>query len=138
MKLKFDNEALAQNFFEDAILLGIVAPIKDYQFSWQLNQLLGFNFRLNNDLEIELNKKQRQYFFSIYEYQVPGVTTIHFFMLLILHDKAGFPQKVTSLKYNIKNQFFCASHYFHHGSIAFFKLAQYTHIRLYICKFIFA
>ena len=55
MKLKIDNEALAQNFFEDAILLGIVAPIKDYQFSWQLNQLLGFNFRLNNDLEIQLN-----------------------------------------------------------------------------------
>ena len=78
MKLKIDNEALAQNFFEDVILLGIVAPIKDYQFSWQLNQRLGFNFRLNNDLEIQLQKKQRQYYFSIYEYQVPGVTTIHY------------------------------------------------------------
>ena len=78
MKLKIDNEALAQEFFEDAILLGIVAPIKDYQFSWQLNHLLGFGFRLNNDLEIQLQKKQRQYYFSIYEYQVPGVTTIHY------------------------------------------------------------
>ena len=78
MKLKIDNEALAQNFFEDVILLGIVAPIKDYQFSWQLNQRLGFNFRLNNHLEIQLQKKKRQYYFSIYEHKVPGVSTIHY------------------------------------------------------------
>ncbi len=31
MKLKIDNETLAQEFFEDALLLGIVAPVKDYQ-----------------------------------------------------------------------------------------------------------
>jgi hypothetical protein len=29
MKLKIDNESLAQEFFEDSLLLGIVAPIKD-------------------------------------------------------------------------------------------------------------
>jgi hypothetical protein len=68
MKLKIDNEALAEEFFEDSVLLGIVAPIKDYQFSWQLNQLLGLGFRVNNDIEIQLTKKQRKYFFSIYEY----------------------------------------------------------------------
>ena len=78
MKLKIDNETLAQEFFEDAILLGIVAPIKDYQFSWQLNQLLGFNFRVNNDIEIQLKKTQRKYFFSIYEYQVPSTSLTHY------------------------------------------------------------
>ena len=78
MKLKIDNEALAQEFFEDSVLLGIVAPIKDYQFSWQLNQLLGFNFRVNNDIEIQLKKKQRKYFFSIYEYQVPSTSLTHY------------------------------------------------------------
>ncbi len=78
MKLKIDNEALAEEFFEDSLLLGIVAPIKDYQFSWQLNQLLGFNFRVNNDIEIQLTKKQRKYFFSIYEYAVPAVTLTHY------------------------------------------------------------
>jgi hypothetical protein len=78
MKLKIDNETLAQEFFEDAILLGIVAPIKDYQFSWQLNQLLGFNFRVNNDIEIQLKKKQRKYFFAIYEYQVPSTSLTHY------------------------------------------------------------
>lgn len=78
MKLKIDNETLAQEFFEDAVLLGIVAPIKDYQFSWQLNQLLGFNFRVNNDIEIQLTKKQRKYFFAIYEYQVPSSSLTHY------------------------------------------------------------
>jgi hypothetical protein len=78
MKLKIDNEALAEEFFEDASLLGIVAPVKDYQFSWQLNQLLGLDFRVNNDIEIQLSKKQRKYFFSIYEYAVPAVCLTHY------------------------------------------------------------
>src|SRR4249920_1925672 len=77
-KLKIDNEALAEEFFEDSLLLGIVAPIKDYQFSWQLNQILGFNFRVNNDFEIQLAKKQRKYFFSIYEYAVPSTCLVHY------------------------------------------------------------
>lgn len=36
-KLILDNEELTQGFFEDTRLLGIMAPIKDYQFCWQLN-----------------------------------------------------------------------------------------------------
>lgn len=78
MKLRIDNESLAVEFFEDARLLGIVAPVKDYVFSWNINQCLGFNFRLNNGLEIQLKKKERNYFFSIYYYQVPGSNAEHF------------------------------------------------------------
>ena len=78
MKLKIDNEALAEEFFEDSVLLGIVAPVKDYQFSWQLNQLLGLDFRVNNDIEIQLTKKQRKYFFSIYEYALPAISLSHY------------------------------------------------------------
>lgn len=78
MKLKIDNETIAQEFFEDTVLLGIVAPIKDYQFSWQLNQVLGFDFRLNNDFEIQLTKKERKYFFSIYEFAIPSTSVTHY------------------------------------------------------------
>jgi hypothetical protein len=77
-KLKIDNEELAEEFFEDSLMLGIVAPIKDYQFSWQLNQLLGLDFRVNNDIEIQLTKKQRKYFFSIYEYAIPSISLVHY------------------------------------------------------------
>ncbi len=78
MKLKIDNDALAEEFFEDSVLLGIVAPVKDYQFSWYLNQLLSFDFRLKNDLEIKLTKKQRTYFFAVYGYKVPSITLNHY------------------------------------------------------------
>ncbi len=78
LKLKIDNESIAEEFFEDAILLGLVAPVKDYQFSWQLNQALGFNFRINHDLEIKLSKKERIYYFSIFEYNVPSTSITHY------------------------------------------------------------
>jgi len=78
MKLKIDNESLAEEFFEDTKLLGIVAPVKDYLFTWHINQQLGYNFRINNSLEIQLRKKARNYFFAIYEYAVPGCSMMHY------------------------------------------------------------
>ena len=78
MKLKIDNETLVEEFFECTRLLGIVAPVKDYQFTWHVNQALGFKFRINNSLEIQLKKKDRNYFFSIYEFLVPNSSVVHF------------------------------------------------------------
>jgi hypothetical protein len=78
MKLKIDNELLAEEFFEGAHLLGIVAPIKDYQFTWHINQVMGYQFRINNSLEIQLKKKNRNYFFSIYDYTIPGTSLTHY------------------------------------------------------------
>ena len=42
MKLKIDNETLAEEFFESTHLLGIVAPVKDYLFTWHINEKMGF------------------------------------------------------------------------------------------------
>lgn len=67
MKLRLDIDELANDFFEDARLMGIVAPMKGYQFCWQLNNQLRFDFRINNQIEIQLAKKQRKYFFCVYE-----------------------------------------------------------------------
>ena len=78
VKLKIDNETLAEEFFEGTHLFGIVAPVKDYQFTWYINQFMGFKFRINNGLEIQLRKKARNYFFSIYEYEVPGCCLVHY------------------------------------------------------------
>ena len=78
MKLRIDNEILVDEFFQDTRLLGIVASIKHYQFCWHLNQILRFDFRINNDLEIQLNKRQRNYFFSIYEYCDRSGTIKHY------------------------------------------------------------
>ena len=78
MKFKLDIEGMEEDFFEDTRLLGIVAPVKDYQFCWQLNQLFRFHFRINNNMEIQLNKKQRNYFFAVYEYNEPNSSLVHY------------------------------------------------------------
>ncbi len=78
MKLRLNIDELATDFFENTQLLGIVAPIKHFQLCWQLNQRLRFNFRLNNEIEIQLSKKGRQYFFAVYEYQVPHASCSHY------------------------------------------------------------
>ena len=78
MKLKLDTEWMAEDFFEDTRLLGIVAPVRHYQLCWLLNQLFRFNFRMNNDIEIQLSKKQRKYFFPVYQYAEPNSSLVHY------------------------------------------------------------
>ena len=78
MKLVLDSKDLADGFFEDTRLLGIMAPMKDYLFCWQLNQLLGVDFRINNEIEIQLNKKNRNYFFAVYEFPEPHTSLVHY------------------------------------------------------------
>jgi hypothetical protein len=78
MKLVLDNNELTNDFFEDTRLLGIMAPVKDYQFCWQLNNLFAMDFRINNDIEIQLTKKKRNYFFAVYEFCEPSTSLVHY------------------------------------------------------------
>jgi hypothetical protein len=78
MKLSLNNIDLTDGFFEETRLLGIMAPIKSYQFCWQLNNLLGIDFRINNEIEIQLAKKARNYFFAVYEYPEPTNCLVHY------------------------------------------------------------
>lgn len=78
LKLSINNHDLAEAFFEETRLLGIMAPMKDYLFCWQLNSLLGLDFRINHELEIGLKKKKRDYFFSIFEYHEPTGSLSHY------------------------------------------------------------
>jgi hypothetical protein len=78
MKLVLDPQAITDGFFEDTRLLGIMAPVKDYQFCWHLNSLLGIDFRVNNEIEIQLTKKGRNYFFAVYEFPEPHTSLVHY------------------------------------------------------------
>ena len=78
MKLKLDQDLLNEDFFENTHLLGIIAPIKNYFFCWQLNNELGVEFRLNNEVEIHLIKKKRDYFFNIYEWSETETSLTHY------------------------------------------------------------
>lgn len=76
-KLLLDNREMIESFFEDTRLLGIMAPVKDYQFCWHLNNTLGLDFRMN-DLEIQRTQKKRNYFFAVYEYAEPTGSLMHY------------------------------------------------------------
>lgn len=77
-KLILDTQDITDGFFEDTRLLGIMAPMKDYQFCWRLNNMLGVDFRVNNEIEIQLKKKNRNYFFGLYEYREPATALEHY------------------------------------------------------------
>lgn len=77
-KLLLDNKELAEDFFSDTRLLGIMASVKDYQFCWHLNNTIGLDFRANPEMEIKLIKKNRSYFFGVYEYPEPTRFLSHY------------------------------------------------------------
>lgn len=78
MKLKLDNEQMLDQFFEEARILGIVAPIADYRFCWQINQILNFDFRFNTEIDLHLIKRNRKYFFPVYKHSVNARALNHF------------------------------------------------------------
>ncbi|MGC4035590.1 MAG: IPExxxVDY family protein [Chitinophagaceae bacterium] len=78
MKLVLDKEELTSCFFEDCRLLGIMAPVKDYMFCWNVNNILGVDFRINNEIEIQLKRKRRDYFFSVFEFPEPTTSLAHY------------------------------------------------------------
>lgn len=78
MKLKLDLDELAEDFFQESRLMGIVAPIKDYQLCWQINQILAIDFRNNNDIEIQLKRKKRDYYFAVFQYCEPSNALVHY------------------------------------------------------------
>jgi hypothetical protein len=78
IKLALSKEDINAAFFENTRLLGIMAPMKDYQFCWHLNNTIRLDFRINNDIEIKLIRKGRKYFFSVYEYNEPTRFVSHY------------------------------------------------------------
>jgi hypothetical protein len=78
MKLLLDTKELTDCFFEETRLLGIMAPVKDYQLCWHMNNGMGMDFRINHEIEIQLTKKKRNYFFSVFEYCEPASSLTHF------------------------------------------------------------
>ncbi|MFM2138700.1 MAG: hypothetical protein RJA57_1007 [Bacteroidota bacterium] len=70
-KLVLNNREITDLFFSDVRVLGIMTPVKDYQFCWHINTATGLDFRINHELEIMLVRKKREYFFPVYEYNVP-------------------------------------------------------------------
>ncbi len=67
-KLKLNVDTIEDNFFTGSYLLGIMSQLKNYRFCWLINSTLNFDFRLNTEIEIQLKKKGRNYFFDVYSF----------------------------------------------------------------------
>lgn len=78
MKLKLDIEGLTEDFFEDTRLFGVMVAARSYRFCWLLNNTLGYDFRLNTDVEVHVLKRGRHYFFPVYQHIVQGTQQVHY------------------------------------------------------------
>lgn len=78
MKLRIDNSETVEAFFDESRLIGIVAPVRNYQFCWMINQRLSFDFRTYHDLEIQLEKKKRKYYFTIFNHNETNGSEQHY------------------------------------------------------------
>jgi hypothetical protein len=76
MTLNIDE--LNDDFFSDTKLIGIISSLKHYRLCWELNSRFGYNFRLNPEIEIDLLKKQRHYYFHIYQHHDPANFVDHY------------------------------------------------------------
>ncbi len=77
-KLKLDINGIEDGFFTGTRLLGIMCQLKNYRFCWQVNAQLSFDFRLNADIEVQLKKKNRNYFFQVYQFCETDCETEHY------------------------------------------------------------
>ncbi len=79
-KYKLATGDLTETFFEDASILGLVAPVSDYQMCWHLNNALCFDFRNNPDLTVPLRKKNLDttFYFRVAEYRERYTSLAHY------------------------------------------------------------
>ncbi len=76
-KLLLNTDGIEEDFFTGTRLLGIISQLKGYRFCWQVNAQLQYDFRLMTDAEVQTRKKNRNYFFQVYQYQEPGYQMVH-------------------------------------------------------------
>jgi hypothetical protein len=86
LKFKLDQDQMIADFFEDSWLAGISSTARDYQLCGQINQYLGFDFRVNNDLEVKLTTKRS--FPYQFEYMESTSGVCHY--IYNNHNRAGF------------------------------------------------
>lgn len=78
LKLKLDQDQLLEDFFESTHVIGIVSSARDYQLCWQINNYMHLDFRVNNSLEINLSKNNRAFYFSVFEFEEPTKSSVHY------------------------------------------------------------
>ena len=71
-KLKLDMEAMQEDFFADAAMIGIVSAAPGYHLCWLLNRHFDIEFARDPEQTISSRKKDNQFDFPIYQYLFPN------------------------------------------------------------------
>lgn len=77
-KLILNTDAVEDDFFGGTRILGIMSQLKNYRFCWLVNSYLNYDFRLNTEVEIQLRKKGRNYFFEVYQFCETDSEALHY------------------------------------------------------------
>ncbi len=71
-KLVLSTSAMHEDFFTDTAMIGIGTAQPGYRFCWILNRYFDLSFLRDPEQNICLQKKDSQYFFPIYRYDLPN------------------------------------------------------------------
>lgn len=85
-QLVINNQLLASEFFEDAILLGIQCPVEPHRFVWQVNRSFGYQFTYQQGAEITVRVQKRTYLYPVYQCTEPNMELLH---LLYVNEYDG-------------------------------------------------
>lgn len=77
-KLVINNDEIAEEFFEDARLLGIQCPQEPHRMVWLINRRFGYKFRYQAGSEILLTKKARKFSFPVFASDETNFALTHF------------------------------------------------------------
>lgn len=92
-KLVLDTAAMAEDFFADTALTGIVCALPVYRFVWLLNEKLDMDFVRKPDMDIMLqSSKGKEHFFSVYQYCTPLNGCQHIMYQLKSEKEALLPE----------------------------------------------
>lgn len=94
-KWVLDNDQVAEDFFEHARLFGIQCPVSPHKFVWLVNTHFGYDFRLQTDTNIIVEKKSKKFTFPLYQYNEQFLAAKHF----IYSNKADGEYLLPELKH---------------------------------------
>jgi hypothetical protein len=97
-KMVLDTAAMEEEFFSDTAMIGIVSAMPDYRFTWLMNQKLGMNFVRKPDMDVQIQSKDIERYFSVFQYCAPLSGCTHLIYQL-KNDKEALLPEVKQLDY---------------------------------------
>jgi hypothetical protein len=76
-QLLIDNDILAEEFFEDSMLIGVQCGSEPHQFIWMVNRKFAYDFRYQAGSEIEFKKRGRNFKYPIFSCSEPHTDLQH-------------------------------------------------------------